>query len=54
MYLLEDIAMILNCYYISDLHFQPYNKKARRLFKLLNLNNYSKEEVLDAEDYIFN
>lgn len=53
MSLLELLQFMLGCQYLSDLHFYPYNIKAKILLEKINLNEYSEDEILDAFKYIY-
>ena len=50
--LLAFVAYILGCYYISDLHKEPYNDKAKLLLQNLDLTKWSKVEISDIEKYL--
>lgn len=53
MSLLEIIYSLTGCYYLSDLHFQPYNKIAKHIFETLNLKRFTQKEIKDTYNYIF-
>jgi hypothetical protein len=51
--LLEFLRDILDCTYISDLKFEPFNSKAKLLLSRLNLDDYTLHQVDDALKYIY-
>ena len=51
--LLEQIQKICGCFYLSDLHYFPYNIIAKIIFKSMNLQSYTSEDIADAYEYIF-
>ena len=51
--LLEQIQKICGCFYLSDLHYFPYNLIAKMLFNSINLQSYSLKDIKDAYKYIF-
>lgn len=51
--LLELIKEICGCFYLSDLHYFPYNSIAKILFNSINLQAYSLKDIKDAYEYIF-
>ena len=51
--LLESIKEICGCFYLSDLHYFPYNVIAKIIFKSINLQSYTLKEIKDAYEYIF-
>lgn len=53
MRLLEQIQYICGCFYLSDLHYFPYNIMAKIIFKSMNLHSYTLKEIKDAYEYIF-
>jgi hypothetical protein len=51
--LLELIKEICGCFYLSDLHYFPYNIMAKVIFKSINLQSYTLKEIKDTYEYIF-
>lgn len=51
--MLEFLQYIIGCTYISDLRFEPYNKRAKRILEKLDLTNYSLDQVTDVIEYIY-
>lgn len=51
--LFEFLKYILGCTYISDLRIEPYNTKAKLIFKLLNFEKYSSNQIEDIFKYIY-
>lgn len=52
MNLLSFVAYILGCYYISDLHKDPYNNRAKLLLENLDLSKWSNIEINDITEYL--
>jgi hypothetical protein len=51
--LLEKIQSMVGCYYLSDLHFQPYNSIAKYIFQNINFEKFTQKEIINAYKYIF-
>lgn len=51
--LLESIKEICGCFYLSDLHYFPYNVIAKALFNSMDLKKYNLKDISDAYNYIF-
>jgi hypothetical protein len=51
--LLEQIQKICGCFYLSDLHYFPYNVIAKALFNSMDLKKYNLKDISDAYNYIF-
>lgn len=52
MILLEFLCWMLDCEFLSDLHFEPYHSKAIILLEKLDLRNYSLEEIVEVKKYL--
>ena len=51
--LLEQIQDICGCFYLSDLHLEPYKTIAKKILQLIT-SSISTKEIEDAQEYIFN
>lgn len=51
--LLEDIRTIIGCEFISDLRYEPFNNRARKLISILDLESYPFADITDAVSYLF-
>ncbi len=51
--LFEVLKEKLQCNYISDMRFSPYNKMARAEFLKIDRTLYSEKMVRDLEEYLF-
>lgn len=52
MKLLEFLYDVLGCEYMSDLHFEPFRSKALLLLDVIDLREFSLEDIAHAEKYI--
>ena len=48
----EDLRSIVRCDDISDLRFEPFNTQAKLMFFELDLNKYSKKDILEIIKYL--
>ena len=51
--LLDFISYILGCSYISDLKYEPYNTRAKKLLQNIRLRRYKLKEIADAIQYLY-
>ena len=51
--LLDFIAYILGCTFLSDLKSEPYNSRAKVLLQNMKLRKYSWKEIADAIQYLY-
>lgn len=51
--LFEDLRKKVECMYISDMRFSPYNGIARHEFSRMDLSKYPAEMLLDAVQYLY-
>lgn len=49
--LFELLKYIFDCEYISDLKIEPYNTKAKLVLSLINLKNFSLNQIKDIFEY---
>ena len=51
--LLEDIRTIIGCAFISDLRYEPFNDRAKKLISIIDLEAYPFADITDAVAYLF-
>lgn len=51
--LLEDVRTVIGCEFITDLRYEPFNDRARKLMAVIDLELYPFPDVLDAVSYLF-
>ena len=53
MTLLDTLHYKIGCFYLSDLHKNPYRQQAKQLLGSMDLTQYSVRDIADALSYLF-
>ena len=53
MTLLDTLHYKIGCFYLSDLHQNPYKQQAKQLLGSMDLTQYSVRDIADALSYLF-